>query len=64
MTQQTLSVKSGVSLGSIKRFERTGEISLGFLTKVVIVLQCEDELESLFSDRPIGSIQEIIDGQH
>ena len=28
MTQQDLSARSTVSLGSIKRFERTGEISL------------------------------------
>lgn len=63
-SQEKLSETSGVSLGSVKRFERTGEISLSSLTKIAIALSCEDELENLFSDRPFASIQEVIDGDH
>ena len=38
LTQQQLADKSGVSLGSLKRFERTGEISLSSSLKLALVL--------------------------
>ena len=63
LTQEKLSEKSGVSLGSVKRFEHTGEISLSSLTKIAIAMECENDLESLFSERPFKSIQEVINGQ-
>ena len=63
ISQKALSVKSGVSLGSLKRFEQTGEISLQSFTKLAIALEVEGELESLFSEVPFDSIEEIINGQ-
>ena len=63
MSQQLLSEKSGVSYGSIKRFEQSGEISLISLTKIAIALEVSLELENLFEDMPILSIEEIINGQ-
>lgn len=63
LSQKKLSEKSGVSLGSLKRFERTGDISLFSLTKLAITLRCESELDNLFSELPFTSIQEVIDGQ-
>jgi transcriptional regulator with XRE-family HTH domain len=63
LSQKNLSEKSGVSLGSVKRFESTGEISLISLTKIAIALNCENELEELFRNVPFESIQEIIDEQ-
>lgn len=54
---------SGVSLGSLKRFENTGEISLVSLLKLAIVLDCAEEFEQLFVKEHIMSIQEIIDGK-
>lgn len=63
LSQEKLSEKSGVSLGSVKRFERSGEISLISLTKIAIALNCEDELINLFADQPFLSIQEVIDEQ-
>lgn len=54
---------SGVSLGSLKRFENTGEISLVSLLKLAIVLDCAEEFEQLFVKERIMSIQEIIDGK-
>lgn len=62
-SQIVLSEKSGVSLGSIKRFERQGDISLLSLTKIAIALEIEDELDALFSNVPYRSIQEVIDAQ-
>lgn len=63
LSQQKLSEKSGVSLGSVKRFESSGEISLISLTKIAIALNCEDELINLFAEQPFLSIQEVIDEQ-
>ena len=37
LTQEGLSNKSGVSLGSIKRFETTGQISLESLLKIAFI---------------------------
>lgn len=54
---------SGVSLGSLKRFENMGEISLVSLLKLAIVLDCAEEFEQLFVKEHIMSIQEIIDGK-
>lgn len=63
ISQRKLSEMSGVSLGSLKRFELTGEVSLFSLTKIAIALRCEDELDNLFTNQTFTSIQEIIDGQ-
>ena len=60
ISQQELSQKSGVSLGSLKRFEQTGEISLKSLTKLAIALEIDDELAQLFSEVPCLSLEEII----
>ena len=60
LSQKNLALRSGVSLGSLKRFEQTGEISLQSLTKIAIALEVEGELEELFSKVPFASIEEVI----
>ena len=47
LTQEGLSNKSGVSLGSIKRFERIGQISLESLLKLAFVLDCLDDFKNI-----------------
>ena len=42
ITQEKLASISGVSYGSIKRFETTGQISLLSLTKIAIALDLAD----------------------
>ncbi|CAA6799421.1 MAG: Transcriptional regulator [uncultured Sulfurovum sp.] len=42
-TQQALADRSGVSLGSLKRFESTGQISLESLLQLALVLECLDD---------------------
>lgn len=61
ITQAKLSVYSGVSLGSVKRFERTGEISLSSLIKIAFALGAEEDFDRLFSKKGYASIQEVID---
>ena len=51
---------SGVSYGSIKRFESTGPISLISLTKIATALGIADELRELFTDVPYRNIEEVI----
>ena len=63
LTQQALSDRSGVSLGTLKRFEATGQISLLSLTKLTIALNCDNEIRSLFSEVVYASIEEVIDEQ-
>ena len=63
ITQAVLSVRSNVSLGSVKRFERTGEISLSSLIKIAFVLGAEYDFDTLFSKKGYSSIQEVIDEQ-
>lgn len=59
ISQKELGEKSGVSLGSVKRFEQSGEISLLSLTKIAIALEIDDEMKNLFADVPFQSIEEI-----
>ena len=47
-SQQSLSEKSGVSLGVIKKFERTGKISLESLLKLAVVLESLPDFSGLF----------------
>lgn len=49
LSQQTLSEKSGVSYGSLKKFEQTGQISLESLLKLAVILGCMDDFKALFA---------------
>lgn len=60
LTQQQLSEKSNVSLGSIKRFESMGQISLISLTRLAVALDCTDAIRQLFADVTYNSIEEVI----
>lgn len=60
ISQQKLSDLSGVSYGSIKRFEATGQISLLSLTKIALALDMADELRNLFTQVPYKNIEEVI----
>ncbi len=48
LTQQELAKKSGVSYGSVKRFETTGKISFESLLKIAEALQRLSDFEDLF----------------
>ena len=62
MSQARLATKSGVSLGSIKRFESKYEISLNSFIKILIALNLEQDLENLFTQKNYNSIDEVING--
>lgn len=60
ISQQKLSDISGVSYGSVKRFETTGQISLLALTKIAMALDIADELRNIFTQVPYRNIEEVI----
>ena len=62
ISQEVLSQKSGVSLGSIKRFETKYEISLQSFIKIAIALNLDSDFEKLFSNKTYTSIDEVING--
>ena len=50
-TQQELAERAWVSLGSIKRFEQTGEISLHHLLQLAQILDVMDDFDLLFQQK-------------
>lgn len=60
ISQQKLAKMSGVSYGSIKRFETTGQISLISLTRIAMALGIADELRNIFSKVPYRSMEEVL----
>lgn len=60
LSQQQLAEKAGVSLGSLKRFEQTSEISLASLVKLACVLDAGQEFDDLLQQPHFNSIEEVI----
>ena len=60
ISQEKLASMSGVSYGSVKRFESTGQISLLSLTKIAMALDIADDLRNIFSQVPYRDIKEVI----
>lgn len=61
-TQEALAKRSGVSLGSLKRFERIGQISLESLVKIGAILDVLSDFEKLCSQplEKVESLDEIL----
>ena len=57
--QATLAERSGVSLGSLQRFERTGLVSLQNLLKLAFALGRLSDFEQPLQPPPAGSIAEL-----
>ena len=63
LSQKTLSKKSGVSYGTLKKFERSGQVSLESLLKVALALNELNKFEHLFAkgaDELPASIDELL----
>jgi len=63
ISQTELAERSGVSLGSIKRFENSGEISLASLLCIAVVLGYESDFDKLFERKNYQSLDEIINAK-
>ena len=60
LSQEGLAKRSGVSLGTLKRFERTGDVSLESLIAIAFALNAEKEFEALFPKQEYKSIVDVI----
>lgn len=62
LTQEGLSNKSAVSLGSIKRFESSGQISFESLLKLAFVLNCLDDFKNIANkkDEQYDSMDDLL----
>lgn len=60
LTRKVLAEKSGVSQGTLKRFEDSHEISLKHILMLAVVLNSTEEFETLFSRRQFVSIEEAL----
>lgn len=52
-TQTALASRSGVSLGTLKRFERTGEVAVAKMLSLALVLDCLEEFDRLLEKIPL-----------
>ncbi len=57
--QTTLAERSGVSLGSLRRFEASGRVSLQNLLKLVFALGRLDDFDVLLKAPPASSMAEL-----
>ncbi len=57
--QVTLAERSGVSLGSLRRFETTGRVSLESLLKIAMALDRLGDFEALFQQPRARSLAEL-----
>jgi transcriptional regulator with XRE-family HTH domain len=61
LTQLSLSLRAGISLGSLKRFERSGEISFKGLVQLAFALRREDDIASLFLPQQKASLDALLE---
>jgi len=59
LSQQTLSVMSGVSYSVLKKFERTGQISLESLLKLAVPLGAIGEFAMLFPADKVETVTSL-----
>lgn len=57
--QSTLAERSGVSLGSLRRFESTGKISLHSLLKLAFTLHRLGDFDEILQPPPARSTEEL-----
>ena len=53
ITQQELADKVGIAVGTIKRFEKNGEIQFNHLLRIALVLGRLDDFKTLFEPEDI-----------
>lgn len=63
LSQEGLARRAGISAGTIKRFEKSGHISVDSLLKIAFVLDAVKDFDNLFKPHPFlgKSIEEIIE---
>ena len=60
LTQEGLARRSGVALGTLKKFERSGAISLVSFIRLVVALGEEAVLEQLLADQEFETLDQVL----
>ena len=60
LTQEGLARRSGVALGTLKKFERSGAISLVSFIRLVVALGEEAGLERLLADEQFETLEQVL----
>lgn len=60
LTLEGLSQRSGVPLGTLKKFERSGQIALVSFVRLVVALKDEAALERLLLEQEFETLDEIL----
>ena len=63
ITQKQLAARSNVRYATLRKFEKTGQISLESFIKLAMELGLTNELNNLFSTPVYNSIEEVINEQ-
>jgi transcriptional regulator with XRE-family HTH domain len=61
LTQEGLASRSGVSFGTLKKFERTGQIAFVSFIRLVTALGDETALENLLLEQKFETLDEVLD---
>jgi transcriptional regulator with XRE-family HTH domain len=59
LSQVEIAKRANVSLGSYKRFERSGQISLDSLLKIAFILERLNDFEMLFQSNKLKNIEQL-----
>ena len=63
LTQEGLARRSGVPFGTLKKFERTGQIALVSFIRLITALGDEAALENLLVEQEFRTLDEVLDIQ-
>ena len=61
LTQLGLATRAGVSLGTLKLFERTGKASFETVVRIAFALEAEHQFDGLFPPVEITRIDDVIE---
>lgn len=61
LTQEGLSNRSGVPLGTLKKFERTGQVAFVSFIRLVVALGDEAALEGLLLEQKYESLDSVLE---
>ncbi len=61
LSQQGLSLRSGVPLGTLKKFENSGAIALVSFVRLLVALREEAGLDGLLTEPEFESLEDVLD---
>jgi len=61
LTLEGLARRSGVALGTLKKFERTGRIALGSFIRLTVALKDEAALEKLLLEEKFDTLEDVLE---